>query len=87
MADNTVNFPVRTLQRIKNRRGKRSVSCEVTDRWLRFREDSHVSSEGTLVFVDVMAQPDYDKDPRKLCELCINIEELKKVLNLYEQRS
>ncbi|MEP1199295.1 hypothetical protein [Tateyamaria sp.] len=74
MFNDVTRFPVKTWERIKNRRGKRSVSCIVTDRWLRFSEHADQISAGTVVFVDVMT--DAGEGERKLCELCIPLEEL-----------
>ena|ERR1700688_377082 len=55
----TVRFPMNSTQRIKNRRGKRSVSCMTTDRWLRFPEKAARGNFGdgklsTAIVVDVM---------------------------------
>ena len=36
MTDEVTRFPVMSWKRTKNKRGKLSVSCIVTDRWLRF---------------------------------------------------
>jgi hypothetical protein len=88
MTDETiVRFPVKTWQRIKNRRGKHSVSCMVTDRWLRFdkkatKVDFGIQT-GTAVFVDVMT--DTSGEPRKVCQVCITLEDLREVLKRYEQ--
>jgi hypothetical protein len=79
----TVRFPMNSTQRIKNRRGKRGVSCMTTDRWLRFPEKAARGNFGdgklsTAIVVDVMT--DASGTPRKLCELCITLEDLKAVL-------
>lgn len=84
MTDKIVRFPVKTMQRIRNRRGKRSVSCMVSDRWLRFPETAAMvdfgdGRPGTTVIVDVMT--DAGDDPKKLCELCIRIEDLEKAIS------
>jgi hypothetical protein len=51
----------------------------VTDRWLQFRGEAHRGNFGdgkarTGVFIDVMT--DGNGKPRKLCELCISLEDL-----------
>ena len=79
----TVRFPISTLQRIKNRRGKRSVSCHVSERWLRFQDEARVIDLGegkkTYVFVNVMTGS--EGEGRKLCDLCIVVEDLQAALN------
>jgi hypothetical protein len=83
MSDDTiVRFPTKTWQRILNRRGKRSVSCIVSDRWLRFHDDTHKMEEGTAILVDVMT--DTSGEPRKLAQLCLTLEDLRKVLKNYD---
>ena len=84
MANDTIRFPMNSIDRIRNRRGKRSVSCTVSGRWLRFRDDVYRGPGETLVFIDVMTETDPDKESRKLCDLCISVEELKKVLSRCE---
>lgn len=74
MARDVTRFPVKAWERIKNRRGKRSVSCITSGRWLRFAEQANPTAAGTLVFVDVMTAG--ENGDRKLCELCIPLEEL-----------
>ena len=78
MIKDVVLFPIKGWARAKNRRGKRSVSCIVTDRWLRFREEATTLAEGPVVFMDVMT--DVSGDERKLCELCIPLDDLAKAV-------
>ena len=68
-------FPVTTWQRIKNQRGKRAVSCIVSERWLEFSENSDRIPDGEAFWVNVMTMDKHDK-PRKICELAITKEEL-----------
>lgn len=79
-----MRFPVKSIQRIQNRRGKRSVSCMVSDRWLRFPETATTVSFGdgkpsSTVIVDVMT--DVSGEPKKLCELCIRLEDLQSAIS------
>jgi hypothetical protein len=81
----TIRFPVSPLQRVKNRRGKHGVSCMVSGRWLRFREEAERFDFGdgqrsTAIFVDVMTDGSGD-EPRKICDLCITLEDLQATLS------
>jgi hypothetical protein len=81
----TIKFPVSALQRVKNRRGKRGVSCMVSGRWLQFRAvaerfDFGDGKQSTAVFVDVMTDGNGD-EPRKICDLCITLEDLQAALS------
>ena len=71
-------FPINTWERIRNQRGKGSVSCEVSGRWLRFSEKNEKQDFGTPVWLDVMT--DAAEGDRKLCQLCVTVEELERVL-------
>jgi hypothetical protein len=80
MDDSILRFPIKTWRRIRNQRGKRSVSCHVTDRWLKFDEtakkmDLGNGESGTLVRVLVMTDASGESS-RRICELCITLEEL-----------
>lgn len=79
MNDKVIRFPVQSWKRVKNRRGKRGVSCMVTDRWLRLPTEARRVDFGdgkpcTALVVDVMT--DTSGEARKLCELVITLEEL-----------
>ncbi len=88
MSKDVVRFPVNTIQRIKNRRGKFSVSCAVSMRWLRFQEQTGcVENDSPAVVVDVMTDPDFDGSPsKKLCELVLELDDLRAVLKLYDSK-
>lgn len=75
---NVTRFPVKVWERIRNRRGKGSVSCEVSERWLRFSKQSEKQPFGTPVWVDVMT--DAGEEGRKICTLCLTVEELERAL-------
>jgi hypothetical protein len=79
---NVTRFPTKGWQRASNRRGKRSVSCIVTDRFLRFEEKTQPMEEGTAVVVHVMT--DGSGEERKLTTLIITLEQLHRVLKQYE---
>lgn len=71
-------FPVKHWERERNRRGRRAASCEVTERWLRFSVQEEKQPFGTPVWVDVMTGS--GEDERKICRLCLTVEELEGVL-------
>lgn len=79
MKGNITNFPIKSWQRMSNRRGRFSVSCVVSDRWLRFSPTSDVMELGSVVWVDVMTE--VSGDERMLCTLGITFEELRKALD------
>ncbi len=77
-----VRFPTKGWQRAANRRGKRSVSCIVTDRFLRFEQKVLPTEEGSAVIVNVIT--DGSGEERKLTTLIITLEQLRQVLKQYE---
>lgn len=81
--DKIIRFPAKTAKRIRNRRGQHSVSCNVSDRWLSISKtarkiDFGSGLAGTAVFINVMT--DASGVSRKMCELCITLEDLAKAL-------
>ena len=76
MTKNITRFPLTGWQRTANRRGRRSVSCIVSDRWLRFAPKAEPVREGTAVIVDVMT--DASGSERKVCELILTLEGLRR---------
>ena len=85
MSDDVIRFPFNGSQRTKNRRGKYSVSCYVSGRWLRFhKETGLVENNSRAVVVDVMAA-DFDEAPaKKICELVLELDDLRAILKQYE---
>ncbi|MDB5601185.1 MAG: hypothetical protein JWN71_3229 [Xanthobacteraceae bacterium] len=81
--DAIVQFPVHTHKRILNQRGKFSVSCIVSGRWLRFENKATKIHEGTAVFFNVMTYN--GEGDRKLCEMCVTLEDLRALLNQYDE--
>jgi hypothetical protein len=59
--------------------GKGIVRCHVSHRWLQFPSDARQFSEGALMTVDVMTDPEFGK-PRKLCEVVLSHEDLMHIL-------
>jgi hypothetical protein len=79
---NVTRFPVGPSRRLANRRGKRSVSCIVSDRWLRFEPKAgDAGTEGRVVTVNVMTGA-FEGD-RKLCGLIVPLNELRRVVDSY----
>jgi hypothetical protein len=85
LTDKISRFPVTTWQRIKNRRGKRSVSCEVSGRWLSFSEKADDVRGEPWVFVDVMTEKE-DGSAHKICELCIPLNQLAEAVSNIEYK-
>ncbi len=84
MDKNIQRFPISGWKRTLNRRGKRSVSCIVSDRWLRFGEpDQQALDIGTPILLDVMTETPDENDEfksKKLCGLIVTVEQLKKLV-------
>lgn len=80
---NIRKFPITCRQRQKNERGKTSVSCQISDRWLKFSEKSTQMTCGEFITLDVMTIGS-DKKQKKICELVITREELLEALRNIE---
>ena len=84
MDKNIERFPISGWEKTLNRRGKRSVSCIVSDRWLRFGEpDRQALNVGTPIELDVMTNIPHENDEfesKKLCSLIVTVEQLKKLM-------
>ncbi len=82
---NIKRFPIDSWVREKNRRGKRSVLCIHSNRWLRFGKPSQQPlKHGTPIWLDVMTQTEDengDVKSKKLCSLCVTVEQLQKLLD------
>ena len=78
MSDKITRIPVTIKQRDYNLHGVGYVPCNISGRWLQFSE-TYCDGNG-LVFVDVMTTGS-DDAPKKICELCLNIFELKDELS------
>jgi hypothetical protein len=72
-------FPTDSMTRRKNRLGRYSVPCRVSDRWLQFKPVSNVFEEGDVLWVDVMT--DGGDRKRKICSLAITREDLEAALS------
>ena len=79
---NVTRFPTKGWQRAANRRGKWSVSCIVTDRFLRCEEKVQPTQEGNAIIIHVMT--DGSGKERKLTTLIVTLEQLREVLKQYE---
>jgi hypothetical protein len=89
MSKDVIRFPMNGSQRMKNRRGKHSVSCYVSGRWLRFQEETGIVERNSrAVVVDVMTAGDYeDSEPsKKICELVLELDDLRALLQLYDAK-
>lgn len=70
-----IKLPISNWQRVKNGRGKNSVSCIISERWLEFSDNSTILNDGEYFFVSVMTL-DKKENERKLCELAVSKEEM-----------
>lgn len=87
MTKEVTRFPVSTWTRIRNQRGKRTVNCEISGRYLKYGEGHQTSTEmGVCIPVDVMTDGnDSDTPDRKICELYLRLDELKELVRLAEE--
>jgi hypothetical protein len=93
MSDNISKFPMSHWQWIWNKRGKRSVNCVVSGRYLRYGHPASTSTGyfpdqhklGTPVTIEIMSSNDPDSKDRKICELILTLEELKQMVEILEQ--
>ena len=79
-------WPISTWKRIKNRRGQRTLNCQISDRYIAYGKahDSDIE-EGALVMVNVMTDRSFDDRPdHKLCELALSLNELKAMVATME---
>lgn len=82
MTEKIIKFPhVNSEQRFINEHGQYCIQCKVSDRWLSFSPETDASH--TLLLVDVMTT-NMDKNDKKICSLCLDINELKKLISLYQ---
>ncbi|WP_395448706.1 hypothetical protein ACHMW7_28530 [Aminobacter sp. UC22_36] len=88
-------FPVNHAQRELNRRGKMSLNCIVSDRWLRVGDPHHLAIDlgtstieiGTPIEIDVMrAYSNSTGGDRKICNLIITVEQLRALLAEIEKK-
>ncbi len=77
--DNIIHLPIKYTQILKNKRGKYSVNCLLTDRWLKFSDTSVRMDAGEACILDVM-ETDAAGNDAKLCQLVVTREELMEVL-------
>ena len=82
---NIRKFPITSWRRMQNRRGKRSVSCIVSNRWLHFGEPSQqLFNSGTPISLDVMTETEDENgklETKKLCTLIVTVKQLQKLMN------
>jgi hypothetical protein len=81
VSEKITRFPSSGWSRAANRRGKWSVSCTTTDRFLVFGKEVGPAPEGHVVKVDVMT--DGNGEARRLCTLTLTLEQLAKVIGQY----
>ncbi len=74
-------IPIEEWRQTCSTRGRYSVSCVLSDRWLRFAARSDQFEMGSVVWVDVLTDTGARKHTRRLCSLAITKEGLRQVLD------
>jgi len=95
MEDNVEKFPISTWQRAFNRRGKRTVNCIVTDRYLRYDKPGRPMAGcfpdnkkvGTPIVISVMTDKYSETKHHKICELVLTLEELKAMVAILDEET
>ncbi|RWQ66673.1 hypothetical protein [Mesorhizobium sp.] len=86
---NIKKFPVTHARRELNRRGKMSLNCIVSDRWIRVGDPHWTSPElGAPIEIDVMrAYSNATGGDRKLCSLVVTVDQLRALLAEIDRRA
>lgn len=59
----------------------KAISCEISDRYIALKADADASvAFGTPVWLDIMTSKYGSAADRKICQLCVSLEELEKVV-------
>jgi hypothetical protein len=72
-------FPASSMQRLRNRLGKTSAPCVVSERWLRFQPESKQVGADDFMTVDVMSGS-LGARSAKLCQLIVTRDDLQRAL-------
>jgi hypothetical protein len=73
--------PTRSRVSFQTMHEGKAVSCEVSDRYITLKADADaVVTFGTPVWLDVMTNKYGSAADRKICQLCVSLEELEKVV-------
>lgn len=76
---NVVPLPIKYTQLMRNKRGKFSVNCLLSNKWLRFGSTSTEFDVGEACLLDVM-QENEDGTNERICQMVVTKEELLDVL-------
>ncbi len=79
MSKNIVRFPRRSGDRKRLEVKDGRLSCEVSERWIKFPSASDKFDDIEYLSLDVMTRGSNEKD-RKVCELIIDKQQLLKML-------
>jgi len=79
MNKNIIRFPRRSNDRKRLEAQKGKLSCEVSERWIKFPSASDKFEDIEYLSIDVMTRGSNDKD-RKLCEIILDKQQLLKML-------
>jgi hypothetical protein len=73
--------PTRSQVRFQTMHEGKAISCVVSDRYIALKADADaVVAFGTPVWLDVMTSKYGSAADRKICQLCVSLEELEKVV-------
>lgn len=79
MSNNIVRFPRRSEDRKRKEAAKGRLSCEVSERWIRFPSASDKFEDMEYLALDIMTLGSNEQD-RKLCEIILDKQQLLKML-------
>lgn len=79
MSNNIVRFPRRSEVKKRTEAAKGRLSCEVSERWIKFPSASHKFEDMEYLSLDIMTLGSNEQD-RKLCEIILDKQQLLKML-------
>lgn len=82
MNNKIVQFPIKSYERERNHRGKRTVSCIVENRYLAFDLAGPEMVLGTPVYLQVVSENLDAGTSRDICTLFVTLEQLEKVVDV-----
>lgn len=73
--------PTKSKVRFQTMHEGKAISCEVSDRYIALKADADAAvAFGTPVWLDVMTNKYGSAADHKICQLCVSLEELEKVV-------
>ncbi|GLQ36560.1 hypothetical protein GCM10007908_01800 [Rhizobium albus] len=82
-------FPISHYKRDLNRRGKKSLSCIISDRWIKVGKPHHEQLElGTPIELEVLtANNPSTAEDYKICSMKVTVEQLRDLLAEIEREA